>query len=402
MWGRCRRPLATRPRESTCALCKRCADAQNRETENAVIETLDSPLISEDAPDLGSFADPVPNSPIREKHRRDVLSTGARRSAVLADARHGAFADHAGRSAHSSVGGAEPALAGVSVIVPCFNEEGCIAETARQIQDALRQSGRPFEILFVDDGSTDATGNALAAIEDEKRIRVLRHSRNRGYGFSLKHGIEHAAHELIAIIDADGTYPIARLAELIDGMETADMVVGARVGKNVSVPLARRPAKWALRRLACYLAEYEIPDLNSGMRIMRRDVVRRFVGLLPDGFSFTTTITLAMLTHGYEVKYVPIDYARRIGRSSIRPVRDTMNFFSLIVRTVLCFKPLRVFAPASASLFATAVAVAAISKLAFGQLADVTSVTLAMSAVQLLGIGLVADLIDRRVPYAGG
>ncbi|MDO8629632.1 MAG: hypothetical protein Q7R41_04005, partial [Phycisphaerales bacterium] len=158
------------------------------------------------------------------------------------------------------------------------------------------------------------------------------------------------------------------------------------------------PAKWALRRLAAYLTETEIPDLNSGLRVMKKSLIRRFLSILPDGFSFTTTITLALLTHGHTVRYVPIDYARRVGRSSIRPVRDTLNFFSLIVRTVMYFKPLKIFAPASAAVFAAAILIALISKLAFGQVADVTAVTLASASIQLLAIGLLADLIDKRSP----
>jgi hypothetical protein len=131
---------------------------------------------------------------------------------------------------------------------------------------------------------------------------------------------------------------------------------------------------------------------------MRRPVVRRFLRLLPDGFSFTTTITLAMLTHGYRVTYVPIDYHPRIGRSSIRPVRDTLRFLSLIVRTVMYFRPLKVFAPAAGVLLMSAVAWALFTKLVLGRLADVSALVLAMSAVQLLAVGLLADLIDKRCP----
>lgn len=288
--------------------------------------------------------------------------------------------------------------AGITVIVPCFNEESMATATVRRIAQTLSGAERPFEVIIVDDGSTDATATKLESLSDEPALKVLHNPRNRGYGYSIKRAVALARYELIAITDADGTYPNERITELVDLMADADMVVGARTGDTVYVPLPRRPAKWALRRLAAYLTETEIPDLNSGLRVMKKSLIRRFLSILPDGFSFTTTITLALLTHGFTVRYVSIDYARRVGRSSIRPIRDTLNFFSLIVRTVMYFKPLKIFAPASAAVFAVAILVALISKLVFGQVADITAVTLASASIQLLAIGLLADLIDKRSP----
>ena len=217
-------------------------------------------------------------------------------------------------------------FAGVTVIVPCYNEEGIIADTMRQLSTVLESTNRPFEVIVVDDGSSDGSSRELEACGDVRGLRVLHNSTNRGYGFSLKRAVRDAKYEIIAITDADGTYPNARLSELIDLIEDADMVVGARIGLNVNTPWLRRPPKWVLRKLASYLSETNIPDLNSGLRVMKRSLVRKFIHLLPDGFSFTTTITLALLTHGYDVRYVPIDYFKRVGLSSIRPVRDTITF----------------------------------------------------------------------------
>ncbi len=291
-------------------------------------------------------------------------------------------------------------LAGVTVIIPCFNEETMAVETVRRIVGSFSDGQRPLEVIVVDDGSTNRTTESLEAMAKPVGVKVIRNDRNRGYGFSIKRAVAMAAHELIVITDADGTYPNERIPELVELMADADMVVGARTGDSVHIPLVRRPAKWALRRLAAYLTETEIPDLNSGLRVMRRSLIRRFQSILPDGFSLTTTITLALLTHGHTVRFVPINYAKRIGSSSIRPIRDTLNFLSLIVRTVLYFKPLKIFAPTSAIVFAIAVAIALVSKFVFGQLADVTCVTLASAAMQLLAIGLLADLIDKRSPRA--
>lgn len=287
---------------------------------------------------------------------------------------------------------------GVTVIVPCFNEQDMIASTVRKLVDLMRTTHRPYEIIVIDDGSTDATSVELSSCAYEPHLTVLRNDTNRGYGFSIKRAVAVAQYETLVLTDADGTYPIERIPELLGQMDGADMLVGARTGEHVKIPLARRPAKWVLRRLAEYLTKTHIPDLNSGLRIMKRSLVRRYLSLLPDGFSLTTTITLAALTHQHPVKFVPINYAKRVGSSSIRPLRDTANFLGLIVRTVMYFRPLKIFAPVSAAVFALAVAVGAMSKVMTGQVADVTSVTLIVAAVQLLAIGLLADLIDKRSP----
>ena len=177
----------------------------------------------------------------------------------------------------------------------------------------------------------------------------------------------------------------------------ADMVVGARTAPNASIPLIRRPAKWALRCLANYLVRRKIPDLNSGLRVMRRQTLERFIHLLPDGFSFTTTITLAMLANNCRVVFEPIEYHPRKGRSKIRPIRDTANFIQLIVRTVLYFDPLRVFGPISVLLLAAAFVVFLLGWLKLDKIPDGTIVALFLSGIQMFSIGLVADLINRRL-----
>ena len=178
---------------------------------------------------------------------------------------------------------------------------------------------------------------------------MIRHPRNRGYGAALKRGIAASKHGWILITHADGTYPAEAIPQLLARADDNDMVVGSRTGLNVAIPVERRPAKWFLRRLASYLAGQDLPDLNSGLRLMRKELVERYVHLLPSGFSFTTTITLACACNDHPVQYVPIDYHARLGESKIRP-RHAYDFLLLILRTIVFFNPLKVFIPLGAVL----------------------------------------------------
>jgi glycosyltransferase involved in cell wall biosynthesis len=282
----------------------------------------------------------------------------------------------------------------LSVILPAYNEAEGIAGVLSELDAALKGSGLAYEILVIDDGSTDDTATIAEQSAIEKR--VLRHGVNQGYGAALKTGLRAARGEWVVITDADGTYPNQRIPEFAVMMADWDMVVGARTGDEVRVPLVRRPAKWALGVLANWLVETRIPDLNSGLRAFRRELALRFLPILPNGFSFTTTITLAMLSEGHRVTFVPIDYYVRKGRSKIRPLYDTLNFLQLIVRTVLYFNPLKVFLPLSLFFFVSGLAVGLVSKLVFGKLLDTTTIVLIVTGVQILMLGMLADLIDKR------
>jgi len=283
---------------------------------------------------------------------------------------------------------------GLSIIVPAYDEEGSIVSVLAGIRETMQHVQFPYEILVVDDGSQDNT----AALAMEEGFRVLRHRENQGYGATLKTGIRHAVQPFIAITDADGTYPNERLPELFRQAldEGYDMVVGARTGEQAHIPLARRPAKWALNQLANYLARRRIPDLNSGLRVFRKEVAMEFMRYLPAGFSFTTTITLAMLTNDYTVQYVPIPYHKRVGQSKINPIKDTLGIINLIVRTVMYFAPLRVLLPISGLLLLLALAVLIGSMLLTDRVMDVTVVVITMTALQIAVVALVADLIRKQ------
>ncbi len=286
----------------------------------------------------------------------------------------------------------------VSVIVPVYNEKDVILSTVQDLSEKMASSALKYEILIVNDGSTDGTESILKS-SSFPNTRIIHHTENCGYGKALKTGINNTRYDCIVITDADGTYPHERIVELVKVFEEGnfDMVVGARVGKNVKIPLIRRPAKWFITKLASYLTGTKIPDLNSGLRVMKKEVVEKYIKILPDGFSFTSTITLAMLTNGYSVKYVPIDYFRREGKSTIKPIQDTLNFIQLIIRTVLYFNPLKIFVPLSLFLVLLAFLVLLGSWVLTGKAMDVTFGVVLMTAVMVMVIGMLADLIDKRI-----
>lgn len=281
----------------------------------------------------------------------------------------------------------------VSVIIPAYNEKEGIARVIESLRLLKEKHGPLWEIIVVDDGSTDGTPEIVRNLED---VILLQHPFNRGYGAAIKTGIRHAKYNTLIISDADGTYPINDIPKLIAQLPKNDMVIGARHINSSNIPLVRRPAKWMLNKLANYLTGIKIPDLNSGLRAMKKDIVLSYFHLLPDGFSFTTTITLAMLTNNYTVEFVPIEYKIRSGRSKIRPIRDTMNFIQLIIRTVLYFDPLKIFLPISVLFFISSIAVLILSYLFTPKVMDITTVILFISGVQILAIGMIADLIDKR------
>jgi glycosyltransferase involved in cell wall biosynthesis len=280
------------------------------------------------------------------------------------------------------------------VVVPAYTEEGAIDSVIDQVEKAMASTAMTYEIVVVDDGSTDRTRGVLS---QRKGITVVTHAENRGYGAALKSGIRKARGDVIVITDADGSYPNEEVPKLLAELDqSCEMVVGARTGDLVSIPWFRRTAKGMLGALANYLSGRKIPDMNSGFRIFRKEAYLRFSNLISDGFSFTTTLTLAMLCNGYEVKFFPVNYYKRTGTSKIRPVRETLNFLLLIVRVVTYFNPLKIFIPSSIVLLLAGLAYGLYQVISpFHDLGD-APVLLILMGVQLLFLGLLADMIAKR------
>ncbi|HZX44450.1 MAG TPA: glycosyltransferase family 2 protein [Candidatus Nanoarchaeia archaeon] len=280
----------------------------------------------------------------------------------------------------------------LSIIMPVFNEEGSVENTIDELKKEMERLKVAYELIVVDDGSTDKSSQILKNI---RKIKLMTHPYNLGYGASLKTGLKVAKYSYILIIDADGTYPIMDISKLLRHSKSYDMVVGARTGRKVSDPILRKPAKLFLRTLARLLTGRNIPDINSGFRIFRKDVAMEFFHLFPSGFSFTTTITIACLTNDYTVKYVPINYFKRKGTSTIHPIKDFVGFTTLMFRLIMYFNPLRIFLFPSLFLFVIGLIILLYDALIRVDITDLPIIVL-LAAFQLGFLGLLADLIVKR------
>lgn len=280
----------------------------------------------------------------------------------------------------------------VSVVLPVYNEAGHLEEEIDRIRAALDDSHYSYEIIVVDDGSDDGSGEKLKALEG---IRLIQLPVNRGSGTARKVGTRAAYGDVVVWTDVDMTYPNDTIPELVKELEGYDQVVGARTSEQGTHKFLRVPAKWTIRKLAAYLANTEIPDLNSGFRAFRRDVALQFLHLLPTGFSCVTTITMTFLANGYTVKYVPIEYAERAGRSKFHWRKDTARYLTQVVRLVLSYNPLRAFMP-----LGLALATVGLVKLGFDMATQAwrvptNTLLILFAAFQVMVIGLLADLVVR-------
>jgi polyisoprenyl-phosphate glycosyltransferase len=282
----------------------------------------------------------------------------------------------------------------VTVVLPAYNESAHIRDEVERITAALKESRYSFEILVVDDGSTDGTADAVAGLPF---VRLLRFPVNRGSGTARRVGTEEAHGRWVVWTDADMTYPNERIPELVDILESgrAHQVVGDRQSEAGTMKPLRVPAKWAIRRLAEFLTSSEIPDLNSGLRAFSREHARPHLGLLPTGFSCVTTITLAFLSTGLVVEYVPIAYHERAGRSHFHPIKDAYRYILQVLRMVTFFEPLRVFAPLSLTLLALGTVKFGYDLIDKGFRIPVNTLLLLVTGLILFSLGLLADLIVR-------
>jgi len=230
----------------------------------------------------------------------------------------------------------------ISLVIPVYNEVGAIASTVTSAREILSGLGVPFEIVVVDDGSTDGSNAVLRELAD---IKLLVHPHNVGYGRALKTGIAAASHDTIAISDADGTYPLHELPGLLASYRTKgfDMVVGARTGINYHESAMKAPLRAILKFIVEYAAGRKIPDINSGLRVFSKATAMRYFTHLSDTFSFTTSLTLSYVMNRHFVAYQDIPYGARIGETKVRLVRDSLRTLQNVVQSAVYYNPLKMF-----------------------------------------------------------
>lgn len=236
----------------------------------------------------------------------------------------------------------------LSIIIPAYNEEEAISHVLKELKNYLKETKYQNEIIVVNDGSTDKTDKILKNI---KNIKLINHPYNKGYGASIKTGVKNAQYDWVLFFDSDQQHRPEYIEDLLKYINQYDMVIGARTGYQG--PLSRQPGKKLLNWVANYLVQQKIPDLNSGFRLIKKDLFLKFSHILPNGFSLSTTITLAFLKEALNVKYIPIEINKRVGKSSVK-IHDGFNTIMLILRTIILFSPLRVFLPVSGLIFGLA------------------------------------------------
>ncbi|MCB4756000.1 MAG: glycosyltransferase family 2 protein [Elusimicrobia bacterium] len=290
----------------------------------------------------------------------------------------------------------------ISVVLPAYNEADCVLSTIDDVEKAMKAAQLPFEIIVVDDGSTDRTAELAA----ERNVRLIRHKRNLGVGAARKKGILEAKGNIVVTTDVDGTYPIDQIPSLYREFvnNNCDMVVGARTGRKVAFEWPHRSIpKLFIRWLASYLSRHKIPDLNSGLRLFRREIALRYFYLLPDSHSWESTITLAFLCNHHDVLFFPINYFKRKGgASTFAPFRDTYNYISLVIRTIVYFSPLRVFIPLSLMIILGGGVKIVYDWVVYQRIGSL-DVIIFLGGILVILVGLLADLIvvvGRRQEYA--
>lgn len=281
----------------------------------------------------------------------------------------------------------------ISVVIPAYNEENAIKETIDEIKLVFKNNKiKEFEIVVVNDGSSDKTGDIAKA----QGITVVNHPHNVGYGRSLKDGIRTAKFDTIVITDADRTYPFDQAPMLIKEFEKGfDMVVGARTGSHYRESLIKAPLRKILKFLVEFTASREIPDINSGLRVFSRKTVLTYVSHLCDTFSFTTSMTLAYMMTGRFVKYLPIPYEKREGKTKVKLVKDSLRTLQYILQSINYYNPIKIFMLFAAICFFFSLSGFLLSALAGLKSGFYLGIGGLLVSLVIIGLGLVADLLKQ-------
>lgn len=281
----------------------------------------------------------------------------------------------------------DPASVDVSVVIPAYNEEAAIGRTLDEVRVVLDGHSHHHEIIVVDDGSSDSTGAEAAA----RGVRVVTHRRNRGYGAALKSGVLAATGKIVVFYDADNQFEPSDIGRVVAELGRHDAALGARTSQS-HAPFSRRGGKKLLGWLANYLARTRIPDLNCGLRAIRRDLLLDYLHLLPNGFSASTTTTLVLLKEGHDVCFIPVTVKKRIGTSTVKPIKDGLDTALLIVRLTTLLDPFRVFGPVSGVFFVFGLFWGT-HYIRLGQGLSTAALFMLVSSIVIFFFGLLADQV---------
>lgn len=277
----------------------------------------------------------------------------------------------------------------VTIVLPCFNEEKGLPIVVDDVKKSMQGLASTYEILVVDDKSSDNS----VAVAKSLGCRLIRHPVNRGSGASRKTGILHARGKIVIMLDADGSYPASAIPEMLSFFPEYDQVNGARKSEEGTLRWIRQPTKWFIRMLASFLANYKIPDLNTGMKAFKRDLMIHYFWCVPDGFSCVSSMTLAFLCNGHAVKYIPIEYRKRIGKSKFHPFKDTFLYLLTIFRLITYFRPLKIFLPISFFIVLMGIIKSGIDYFLLIHRLQLSDIILIVTGTMIGLQGLIADLI---------
>lgn len=287
----------------------------------------------------------------------------------------------------------------VTVVLPCFNEQDHVLTEIERICAAMDGSGYSYELLAIDDASTDGTLAVLReAATRYPALRVLPFHRNGGSGTARRIGTREARGQIVVWTDADMTYPNEQIPEFVRFLQTnpgCDQVVGARTSEQGTYKVLRVPAKWAIRAVAQRLTGTSIPDLNSGLRAFRREVALPYLRLLPAGFSCVTTLTMAFLHNQHDIHYRPIEYSRRAGTSKFHFTKDAYRYILQVLRMVMYFNPLKVLMPPALWLLVLGVAKVVYDLVAHPVRLATNTVLILLTGMLIAAVALLADLVVR-------
>ena len=276
----------------------------------------------------------------------------------------------------------------ITIIIPAYREEKVISSVVGGIRRVMDATSRDYEIIAVDDGSDDKT----AAEAERAGARVISHPYNIGNGAAVKTGIRNAKGRILVTLDGDGQHSPEDIPRLLEKMEVYDMAVGARTGDS-ETSFHRTMANRIYNRFATYMCKRRIEDLTSGFRAIKTDIASRFVSLLPNTFSYPTTITMAAVRSGYSLVYVPIKTNRRVGKSKIKLINDGSRFFLIIIKIATLFSPMRIFLPVSATMFLAGLCYGLFKIIFMGGRYGPTSAMLMTVAVVVFMVGLVSEQV---------